>query len=76
MVNQLQYLAQDMILGSYYLTMTLDGEKGEGKYFKDPEEAIMAYENHDVGMHAKIYVRVTKEIDGEMKSKKIETTCW
>ena len=64
----------DMILGSYYLTMTLDGEEGEGKYFKDPEEAIMAYENHDVGMHAKIFVRVTKEIDGEMKSKKIETS--
>ena len=64
----------DMILGSYYLTMTLDGELGEGKYFKDPDEAIMAYENHDVGMHAKIYVRITKEIDGEMKSKKIETS--
>ncbi len=64
----------DMILGSYYLTMTLDGEKGEGKYFKDPEEAIMAYENHEVGIHAKIYVRITKEIDGEMKSKKIETS--
>ena len=64
----------DMILGSYYLTMTLDGELGEGKYFKDPEEAIMAYENHDVGMHAKIFVRITKEIDGEMKTKKIETS--
>ena len=54
--------------------MILDGEKGEGKYFKDPEEAITAFENHDVGMHAKIFVRVTKEIDGEMKSKKIETS--
>ena len=64
----------DMILGSYYLTMTLDGELGEGKYFKDPEEAIMAYENHDVGIHAKIFVRVTKEIDGELKTKKIETS--
>ena len=64
----------DMILGSYYLTMTLDGEKGEGKYFKDPDEAIMAYENHEVGIHAKIFVRITKEIDGEMKSKKIETS--
>ena len=64
----------DMILGSYYLTMILDGEQGEGKYFKDPEEAIMAFENHDVGMHAKIFVRITKEINGEMKSKKIETS--
>ncbi len=64
----------DMILGSYYLTMVLDGEKGEGKYFKDPEEAIMAFENHDVGIHAKIFVRITKEIDGEKKTKKIETS--
>ena len=64
----------DMILGSYYLTMVLDGQKGEGKYFKDPDEAIMAYENHDVGIHAKIFVRITKEINGELKSKKIETS--
>ena len=64
----------DMILGSYYLTMTLDGEKGEGKYFKDPEEALMAFANNDVGIHAKIFVRVSKEIDGEIKTKKIETS--
>ena len=64
----------DMILGSYYLTMVLDGEKGEGKYFKDPEEAIMAFENHEVGIHSKIYVRVSKEIDGEIKTAKIETS--
>ena len=64
----------DMILGSYYLTMVLEGEKGEGKYFKDPDEAIMAFENHDVGIHAKIYVRIEKEIDGEIKTKKIETS--
>ena len=64
----------DMILGSYYLTMVLDGEKGEGKYFKDPDEAIMAFENHDVGIHAKIFVRVSKEIDGEIKTGKIETS--
>lgn len=64
----------DMILGSYYLTMVLDGEKGEGKYFRDPDEAIMAFENHEVGIHAKIFVRITKEIDGELKTKKIETS--
>ena len=64
----------DMILGSYYLTMTIDGELGEGKYFKDPDEAIMAFQNGAVGIHAKIFVRVTKEIDGEMKTKKIETS--
>ena len=64
----------DMVFGGYYLTMEVTGELGEGKYFKDPEEAIMAYENHEVGMHAKIFVRRTLEIDGELKSKKIETT--
>ena len=64
----------DMILGSYYLTMTLDGELGEGKYFKDPDEALMAFQNNAVGIHAKIFVRVTKEINGEMQSKKIETS--
>ena len=64
----------DMILGSYYLTMTLDGELGEGKYFKDPDEALMAYQNEAVGIHAKIFVRVTKEINGEMKTKKIPTS--
>ena len=64
----------DMILGSYYLTMTLDGELGEGKYFKDPDEALMAFQNKAVSIHAKIFVRVTKEINGEIKSKKIETS--
>ena len=64
----------DMVFGGYYLTMVVEGEKGEGKYFKDPEEAIMAYENHEVEMHAKIWVRRTLEINGEMKSKKVQTT--
>ena len=64
----------DMVLGSYYLTMALDGEKGEGMYFKDKDEAIMAYENNDVGIHAKVYVRFSKEIDGEIKTKKVQTT--
>ena len=64
----------DMILGSYYLTMTLDGELGEGKYFKDPDEALMAFQNKAVSIHAKIFVRVSKEIDGEIKTKKISTS--
>ena len=43
---------QDMILGAYYLTVQFDGEKGEGMYFKDEDEAMMAYQNGDVGLHA------------------------
>ena len=65
---------QDMILGSYYLTMQIDGEKGEGMYFKDIDEALLAYQNGDVGLHAKVKVRITKKIDGENKTKTIETT--
>ena len=64
----------DMVFGGYYLTMIVEGENGEGKYFKDPEEAIMAYENGAVEMHAKIFVRRTLEIEGKKESRKIETT--
>ncbi len=65
---------QDMILGAYYLTMEVAGEPGEGGYYSSPEEAIMANFNHDLGMHAMINVRITKEIDGEKKSKMVKTT--
>ena len=46
-----------MILGSYYLTMQVDGERGEGMYFKDDEEALLAYQNGDLELHAKINIR-------------------
>ena len=66
---------QDMILGSYYLTMEVPGEKGEGNYFSSPEEAIIAYENKEVGMHAKVFVRMSKvDEDGNEKHRKVETT--
>ena len=65
---------QDMILGSYYLTMDVDGELGEGTYFSSPEEAIMALENHDITMHSKIFVRRTKVVDGVEKHAKVATT--
>ena len=66
---------QDMILGSYYLTMEVPGEIGEGSYFSSPEEAIIAYENKEVGMHAKISVRMSKiDEEGNEKHRKVETT--
>ncbi len=65
---------QDMILGSYYLTMEVEGEPGEGNYFSSPEEAVIAYENHDLGMHAKIKVRMSKIVNDVEKHKIIETT--
>ena len=65
---------QDMILGSYYLTMQVDGEQGEGMYFKDVDEALLAYQNGDLGLHAKIFIKISKEIDGEIKTRTIQTT--
>ena len=65
---------QDMVLGSYYLTMDKDGAKGEGRYFSSVEEAIMAYQVKDIDIHAKINVKVFKEINGEIKSGIIKTT--
>ena len=51
---------QDMVLGSYYLTLVKDGEPGEGKVFRDVNEALMAYQDGVVTLHAKIKVRMTK----------------
>ncbi|MBQ6829533.1 MAG: DNA-directed RNA polymerase subunit beta' [Clostridia bacterium] len=65
---------QDMVLGSYYLTVQKPGEMGEGKVFRDENEAMMAYQAQVIGLHALIKVRRTMEINGEMKSRLVETT--
>ena len=65
---------QDMVLGSYYLTLDKDGELGEGKIFRDTNEAIMAYETKVVSLHAKIKVRREGEWNGEKRSVLIDTT--
>ncbi|MCL2163023.1 MAG: DNA-directed RNA polymerase subunit beta' [Oscillospiraceae bacterium] len=65
---------QDMILGSYYLTISKDGEPGEGRTFSSADEVILAYENKDISLHTKIRVRVKKMIDGVERSKLIEST--
>ncbi len=65
---------QDMVLGSYYLTIEKPGEPGEGKAFKDEDEAMMAYHEKVIGLHSKIRVRRTMEIDGVMQSRLVETT--
>ena len=66
--------SQDMVLGSYYLTIDHPGEPGEGRVFRDFDEVEMAYENKQLGMHAAIKVRVKKVIDGVEKSKLIDAT--
>ncbi len=65
---------QDMVLGSYYLTIIKEDEPGAGKAFKDVDEAKLAYDVGAIGLHAPIKVRMTKEVDGEKRSGIIETT--
>ena len=65
---------QDMILGSYYLTMVNKGDMGEGKIFRDEDEAIMAYASKVITLQAPIKVRRTREVNGEMRSKLVDTT--
>ncbi|MDO4393858.1 MAG: DNA-directed RNA polymerase subunit beta' [Bacillota bacterium] len=72
---------QDMILGSYYLThpgqeegkRTSDAEKGDGKVFADMAEMIMAYQNHVVGLHAKVKVRRFAD-ENDTRGKLVEST--
>ena len=66
--------SQDMVLGSYYLTMEKPGEPGEGKVFRDVNEALMAYNEHDVSLHASIRVKITKDIGDKKVSKIINAT--
>ena len=66
--------SQDMVLGIYYLTQERPGAKGEGKIFKSINEALLAYENGVITLHAKIMVHVAKNINGEEVSGNIEST--
>ena len=50
--------SQDMILGNYYITMEKDGEKGEGRVFKNTNEALMAYQRRDITLHTRIAIPV------------------
>ncbi len=65
---------QDMILGSYYLTLIKEDEPGKDKVFRDADEALMAYQEGVVGLHSPIKVRVEKEIGGVKVSKLIDAT--
>ena len=66
--------SQDMVLGIYYLTQERPGAKGEGKIFKSINEAVLAYENGIITLHAKIMVHVTNNVNGEELSGNIEST--
>ncbi len=66
--------SQDMILGAYYLTMEKAGEPGEGGIYRDFNEAMCAYQNGVLGLHAPIRIRVTKEYEGKKSSAVIDAT--
>ncbi|MBR6609711.1 MAG: DNA-directed RNA polymerase subunit beta' [Oscillospiraceae bacterium] len=66
--------SQDMILGSYYLTMVNDGDKGEGMIFRDENEALMAYAEGYVTLHAKVKIRRSGEWNGEKITQIVDTT--
>ena len=72
--NPVTVPTQDMVLGSYYLTIQIDDEFGAGKVFTSEDEATLAYANGAVGLHAPIKVRVTREIDGELVTGIIDAT--
>ena len=72
--------SQDMVLGSFYLTLDKPGELGDTgdpdhpKMFRDFDEAVMAYENGLLGLHAPIEIMMTKVIDGVEKTGRVRGT--
>ena len=66
--------SQDMVLGSYYLTLDKDGETGEGKVFRNMDEAFMAYDAKYITLHSKIKVRRTVEYNGQTYTGLVDTT--
>ena len=67
--------SQDMVLGIYYLTQERPGALGEGKFFKNVNEAILAYENQALTLHSRITVRMSKKnAEGEIVTGNVEST--
>ncbi len=66
---------QDMVLGCYWMTKTVDGAKGEGKYFASPNEAMTAYDYGQVSFRAKVNVLPTDSLRyAKFEGKIFETT--
>ncbi|MCQ2466727.1 MAG: DNA-directed RNA polymerase subunit beta' [Clostridia bacterium] len=66
--NPVTVPTQDMILGCYYLTICRPGAKGEGMVFSSIDEAFMAYDEHQIELHSKVRIRITRMVNG------VETT--
>jgi DNA-directed RNA polymerase subunit beta' len=69
---------QDMILGNFYITIEKKGLEGEGRVFKDPNEALMAYERREIDLHTRIILPVSsfkhKVFIEEVQKKYLVTT--
>jgi DNA-directed RNA polymerase subunit beta' len=66
---------QDMVFGAYYLTLQVDGAKGEGHVFRHLFEVEQAYESGDLNLHATIKLRTPKEVtNGDLPYDELETT--
>ena len=66
--------SQDMVLGIYYLTLEKPGDKGEGKFFRDVNEAILAYENKVITLQDPVKIRRTVTVNGVKKTGVITST--
>ena len=71
--NPVTVPSQDMVLGSYYLTLERD-EPGAGKVFANMDEVLLALNEKVIGLHAPIKMRVTREINGVTKTGIIDCT--
>ncbi|MCM1306537.1 MAG: DNA-directed RNA polymerase subunit beta' [Firmicutes bacterium] len=66
---------QDMVIGSYYLTIVHPGEKGEGNYYSSFDEATMAYQEKALTLQSLCYIRVpVHNADGTVSTKLLHTT--
>ena len=70
--------SQDMVLGNCYLTIEYAGEENEGHVYKDPNEALMAYERKEITLHTRIAIPVNsfkyKLFTDEQRDKYLVTT--
>ena len=65
---------QDIVLGTYYLTVVKPNAKGTGRVFINEDEAVMAYSQKEIELQAEIYVRRTGEFNGKPISERVKTT--
>ena len=66
--------SQDMVLGTYYLTLDKENQLGTGSIYKDEREAILAYENKVVSLHARIQVQRILPVNGVMTARLVESS--